>query len=97
MELWIRSQNKNILQKTDALFIAHVDENIWSILDNQNMTKYGEYTTKERALEILDEIQRTIAKNQGLISLMHNFTDLKGNEDGIAQLFKDMIYEMPEE
>lgn len=57
MELWIRSQNKEILQKTNALFISHSDENIWSIIDNQNMTKYGEYKTKERVLEILDEIQ----------------------------------------
>lgn len=40
MELWIRSQNKEILQKTNALFIAHSEENIWSIIDNQNMTKY---------------------------------------------------------
>lgn len=56
----------------------------------------GTYKTKERALEVLDEIQRTIAKNQSLISLMHNFTDLKGNEEGVAQIFKDMIYQMPE-
>ena len=60
MELWIRSQDKEILQKTNALFIAHSDENIWSIIDNQNMTKYGEYTTRERAIEVLDEIQNIL-------------------------------------
>ena len=60
MELWIRSQNKEILQRTNALFIAHSAENIWSIIDNQNMTKYGEYTTRERALEVLDEIQNIL-------------------------------------
>lgn len=60
MELWIRSQNKEILQKTNALFIAHSEENIWSIIDNQNMTKYGTYKTYERALEVLDEIQSLI-------------------------------------
>ena len=60
MELWIRSQNKEILQKTNALFISHSEENIWSIIDNQNMTKYGTYKTLERALKVLDDIQNKI-------------------------------------
>lgn len=66
------------------------------VVDNVGRQTIGEYKTKERALEVLDEIQRTIAKNQSLISLMHNFTDLKGNEECVAQMFKDMIYQMPE-
>lgn len=98
MELWIRSQNKTILSKAHDLVIREDrDENNetnYFIVDTYTL---GIYKTKERALEVLDEIQRTIAKNQSLISLMHNFTDLKGNEEGVAQIFKDMIYEMPKE
>lgn len=68
MELWIRSQNKTILQKTNALFISHSEEKQWSIIDNQNMTKYGTYKTLERALEILNEIQIEISAYVGTMA-----------------------------
>ena len=64
MELWIRSQDKNILQKVNKLYVTtYAEENGYGIYD----IKYddlddcdiplGFYKTKERALEILDEIQ----------------------------------------
>ena len=74
----------------EALIVIH------GYINSETHFWLGNYKTKERALEVLDEIQRTIAKNQSLISLMHNFTDLKGNEERVAQIFKDMIYQMPE-
>lgn len=99
MELWIRSQDKEILMLINTIAIAkdEVGSIIGYGIDGKIKVELGTYATKERALEVLDEIQRTIAKNQSLISLMQNFTDLKGNEEGVAQIFKDMIYEMPEE
>ena len=56
MELWIRSQDKTILTK--------INEDIY-VYDNLDKTstiktdkwQLGTYTTKERALEVLDEIQ----------------------------------------
>lgn len=104
MDLWIRSQDKMSLVKVRQVSVNY--QNSKQIIANytpelfENSGEFfellGTYKTKERALEVLDEIQRTIAKNQSLISLMHNFTDLKGNEEGVAQIFKDMIYQMPE-
>lgn len=98
MNLWIRSQDKKKLVNINAVNILEFEAliAIHGYINSETHFWLGNYKTKERALEVLDEIQRTIAKNQSLISLMHNFTDLKGNEEGVAQIFKDMIYQMPE-
>lgn len=61
MELWIRNQNKITFQKVDNLLISDGDnvEGTFNIYTNslpaQNVL--GRYKTKERALEVLDEIQ----------------------------------------
>lgn len=95
MNLWVRSQDKENLIPIKNPICVYNNKIIYKESASYVIT-IGEYKTKERALEVLDEIQRTIAKNQSLISLMHNFTDLKGNEECVAQMFKDMIYQMPE-
>ena len=61
MELWIRSQDKLELLKAGNIQI-HEDEDktihIWSY---GTLKAYlGQYTTKERALEVLDEIQNIL-------------------------------------
>ena len=60
MELWIRSQDKNTLMKVNRIDVQ--EKNI-ICYDNDyhcNETYMGIYKTKERALEILDEIQKKI-------------------------------------
>ena len=101
MELWIRSQDKERLIKVSTLFVEYngdVDPTIspYRIVADKCID-LGIYKTKERALEVLDEIQDKIAQNQCLISLMNNFTDVRGNEEAIGELFKDIIYEMPKD
>ena len=63
MELWIRSQDKRILQKVDNIFLNANYENrrIYTIDINDIETELGEYKTKERALEVLDEIQECLS------------------------------------
>lgn len=57
MELWIRSQDKKKLFKFDSLVIIELESlGIYHICDSFD-DKIAEYKTKERALEILDEIQ----------------------------------------
>lgn len=70
MELWIRSQDREDLVKVNALWI--MDNQIWmEVPFYENHKKVGlsitghnhklaEYSTKERALEVLDEIQKLI-------------------------------------
>lgn len=97
MELWIRSQDKEDLVKVNSLWI--MDNQIWmEVPFYENHKKLGltvsghnhklaEYKTKERALEVLDEIQNKI----NLINLGHDFgspmVDLKN---------PTYIYQMPE-
>lgn len=90
MDLWIRSQNRKMMEKAVAVKIAHYKEKgktTNSIVINNDYI-FGEYATEERALEVLDEIQKKI----NLINLGHDFgspmVDLKN---------PSYIYEMPKE
>lgn len=85
MELWIRSQDRTILRKVDTIGIVE-GRDFWSIDENLTVS-FGKYKTKERALEVLNEIQNKI----NLINLGHDFgspmVDLKN---------PTYIYQMPE-
>ena len=58
MELWIRSKQKCMLIKVENLRIMRTTEG-WNIIANDN-NYIGTYKTKERALEVLDEIQKIL-------------------------------------
>lgn len=65
MELWIRSQSKIDLMCVRRVQYGHINNR--HIIYGENITMYlGEYFTKERCLEIIDEIQNLMCKN-GLI------------------------------
>ena len=68
MDLWVRSQAKNVLNKVENLYIEkrdYIQGEFWDIVDKTFV--YGHYKTKERALEVLDEIQNYI-----IGKLLHN-------------------------
>ena len=81
MELWIRSQYKERLCKPNNLFIK--DHAIFCSYNEQsNDTDYlGVYKTKERALEVLDEIQEI----------------LEQVNDPNLTILPILVYEMPKE
>lgn len=83
MDLWIRSQDRTFLRKVNTIGIVE-GRNFWSIDENLTVS-FGKYKTKERALEVLDEIQERI-KHINKFSLV--------NEDYECD---DCVYEMPEE
>lgn len=57
--MWVRSQDKKTLVKVDKLIIAYdTDEKIYEI--HNVYDSLGTYNTKERAIEVLDEIQTWI-------------------------------------
>ena len=58
MELWIRSQDRTILRKVNTIGIVE-GRDFWSIDENLTVS-FGKYKTKERALEVLDEIQNIL-------------------------------------
>ena len=60
MNLWVRSQDKRILQKVDNIFLdANYENKRISTYDGDSV-ELGTYKTKERAIEVLDEIQNYI-------------------------------------
>lgn len=58
MELWIRSQSKETLMKVTKVHIC--DGVIFANGYTEFDERIGEYVTRERALEVLDEIQNII-------------------------------------
>ena len=57
MELWIRSQDKKELVKVNRITLCNVGE-ILTFDNQENEINLGNYTPYERALEVLNEIQR---------------------------------------
>ena len=89
MELWIRSQDKGVLTKANNLIVLsnNIDDTSFSIknYEQDDSTNLGIYKTKERALEILDEIQELDTNKKNII-VSHHF-------DKITKI----TYEMPKE
>lgn len=87
MELWIRSQDKTTLIRSYEIYISE-QSNTYLIRAKSTSHILGSYSTVERALEVLDEIQNKI----NLINLGHDFgspmIDLKN---------PTYIYQMPKE
>ena len=102
MELWIRSQDRRILQKVDNIYLnANYDnKRICSFIDGDEM-ELGTYETKERALEVLDEIQK-ILKPQLIIKdsgkIIGSFEDTIIREGATYELkeLSTFVYQMPE-
>ena len=87
MDLWIRSQDKKEFRSNPKFGIDMVG-NDYYIVDRYSFEKgiiLGKYATKERALEVLDEIQ----------SLLIEYVNL--NEHQINNKFTTRVYEMPKE
>ena len=98
MELWIRSQDRTDLVKVNALWV--IENQIWmEVPFYENHKKIGltitghnhklaEYKTKERALEVLDEIQRLITDLQYMSYAV---------DSSSFYSYRPNVYEMPKE
>lgn len=73
MDLWIRSQDKELLLKVDFIRIRKVIgmDSVYYNLECKQVNSLAQFSTKERALEVLDEIQsRMFGKSQILVYQM---------------------------
>lgn len=119
MDLWIRSQEKERLIKPTDFYIEetidYVNEcsefDIYALNYANNDIRIGTYQTKERALEVLDDIQnivntKTIIKFNTLVPTKYikrvkdaidknSIIELPDYE--IKKLVGVIVYEMPEE
>ena len=100
MELWIRSQDKAILQKVNRLYVCKCAEEkgygiydlLYNDLDDCDVP-LGFYKTRERALEVLNEIQSFLLGNRKNWCENKNYTGM----GIISEITKNQIYEMPED
>ena len=101
----MRSQDKRILQKVDNLFLdANYENKRISTYDGDNI-ELGTYKTKERAIEVLDEIQnllQPIIKYEPIVQEEYNpaytykhFVKVDDNIE-IKEL-STLVYQMPED
>lgn len=81
MELWIRSQDKEVLTRVVDIWKDADKNEIWSKSSFATKNCLGIYKTKERAIEILDEIQTKINE-------VANMDD---------ENYIKVVYEMPKE
>lgn len=89
MSLWVRSQDKRILQRVDNIFLdANYEDKRISTYDGDNI-ELGTYKTKERAIEVLDEIQDELIGS--------DFMPMEKDEEVVLTCGSAKIYEMPEE
>lgn len=85
MEIWIRSQSKQTLIKAEKLFTE--DEEVYATTNSEFNERIGVYKTKERALEVLDDIHNVL---KGNVENHINKFDLYRENNVI-------VYEMPKE
>ena len=100
MDLWIRNQRKERLCKVDNLILFCFTDSWCQIRDN-NGNCLGDYESKERALQILDEIQSLMKEKRENIYATKEVKTEYYKEP--IKYFKEMVkldcivYEMPKE
>ena len=90
MELWIRSQDKeNLLNNPLRIYYDNNYEGVHKIKANtyDETICLGTYKTKERVLEVLNEIQEHI----GFIEV-----EISAGRGGELDFQSDIVYQMPE-
>ena len=93
MELWIRSQDKEDLIKIENVKYwneTQIAVNVQTSFNNVDYVVVGEYKSKERALEVLDEIQNKINNFEAELYASNQLHI--GNVE-----IPSLVYEMPKE
>lgn len=83
MELWIRSQDKEVLTRVIDIWKDADKNEIWSKSSFATKNCLGIYKTKERALEVLDEIQKML------------YAGLHAANNNLLAGTTSIVYEMP--
>ena len=112
MELWIRSQDKSSIVKVDNLYVSVGNYICYYVEKGKEVSgtyyrpsgELGRYETKERALEVLDEIQNIL---KPIIKIKYEYDDsqpimngewLKSlKEESKIEELSTYVYEMPKE
>lgn len=102
MELWIRSQDKELLVLAKGFEFQKLYDDrfqIFAVWQN-NYQMVGVYKTKKRALEVLDEIQELLKSEEILHirkSSLNNLDEMEEPKYILQPVGQPKIYEMPVE
>lgn len=100
MDLYIRSQDRLILEKYETLQLCQNPDGTWFF--NSGLV-LGKYKTKERALEVLDEIQNLLqpkiiyTQKEPIETFELGVYKLKQDVDIKIQKVNRIVYEMPQD
>nr|DAG95468.1 MAG TPA: hypothetical protein [Crassvirales sp.] len=107
MELWIRSQDKEVLTRVVDIWKDADKNEIWSKSSFATKNCLGIYKTKERAIEVLDEIEYILKPkyilNTSSIKPDGDFYEENGmifqkyNANARIEELSTFVYEMPKE
>lgn len=103
MDLWIRSQDKKLLEKVSGVTLDNEGIEIYSTKTGRI---FGIYETKERALEVLNEIQNLLIpkinvntfniKNEDMLNGRQFLICENAIKDSSIKQYETYVYEMPE-
>lgn len=110
MDLWIRSQDRLAFTIVERLRIIRTEKKRFVIVNYDSaemLQELGEYSTEERAIEVLDEIAQILTPIQKTTELKNNvkYVDKKPVDILIPEecyklkeiQFSYYLYEMPKE
>lgn len=87
MDLWILSQDKENLTKISNVQYSFINDKFIIATYYDNLKVLGEYNSKKRALEVLNEIKRHIAFLN---------VEMGAGRFGELDFESDIVFEMPE-
>jgi hypothetical protein len=105
----IRSQNKEVLATLELLFDVEVSGGVISARRDMSWCcLLGEYSTKEKAMKVLDMIQEAYEEYKITCTFLTGFTGhrtivesndihVNGSEELIKNFKKNMVFQMPED
>lgn len=96
MELWIRSQDKRTLLKTNRIDVDDTDIICWDNDYRCSETYMGKYKTQKRALEVLDEIQNLMTPKIRFNSIIST-KKLEKYKSEFIPSNSIIVYEMPKD
>lgn len=101
MSIWVRSQDKKSLTKAINIALdiplSSGETGIKGYFNNNKFEILGYYKSKERAIEVLDELQAHLENNYLSIDNMPQYSNgLIANGLNLFSNNKQTVYQMPE-
>lgn len=98
--MWIRSQNKRLLMNvdtSDGIRINEYPDECWICLEHGNVSfDLGRYSSKEKALKVLNEIQHTLSDSVIINGKLYT-SPREVNEQYTTTSERIVIYQMPKD